>query len=140
MKTQFNLFVILFSLTTVFISCDRPDCKNTNPLFDNYSPDSREYKVELLKQLKNIDKLKLSYWFKEYGESNGKEMLFFNIQGDGLCAVITLNIEQWSKLEEFRQKKGDSFRGAEFKNLEFDIRQDSKNVYFIFRDFERIID
>jgi hypothetical protein len=140
MKTKISLFVILLSLIVVFISCDRPECKNTNPLFDNYSPDSREYKTELVKQLKNIDKLKLSYWFKEYVESNGQELLFFNIQGDGLCAVIVLNVEQWSKLEELRQKKGVSFRGAEFKNLKFDIQQESSNVNFIFRDFDRIID
>jgi hypothetical protein len=124
----------------VFISCDRHDCKNTNPLFDNYSPESREYKTELVKQLKKTNKLKLSFWFNEYVESNGKEMLFFNIQGDGLCAVIVLNVDQWNKLEELRQKKGVSFRGAEFKNLEFDIQQDSTNVNFIFSDFDKIID
>jgi hypothetical protein len=124
----------------MFISCDRPDCKNTNPLFDNYSPNSREYKTELIKQLKNIDKLKLSYWFKEYVESNGQELLLFNIQGDGLCAIIVLTVQQWDKLEELRQKKGVSFRGAEFKNLKFDIQQDSTNVNFILRYFDRIID
>ncbi len=140
MKSKINLFIILLSLTTMFISCDRPDCKNTNPLFDNYSPDSREYKTELIKQLKNIDKLKLSYWFKEYVESNGQELLLFNIQGDGLCAIIVLTVEQWDKLEELRQKKGASFRGAEFKNLKFDIQKDSNNVNFILRDFDRIID
>jgi len=140
MKSKINLFIILLSLTTMFISCDRPDCKNTNPLFDNYSPNSREYKKELIKQLKNIDKLKLSYWFKEYVESNGQELLLFNIQGDGLCAIIVLTVQQWDKLEELRQKKGVSFRGAEFKNLKFDIQQDSTNVNFILRDFDRIID
>ena len=124
----------------MFISCDRPECKNTNPIFDEYSPISIEYKTELAKQLKNIDKSKLSFWFKEYVESNGQELLFFNVQGDGLCAVIALNVEQWSKLKELRQKKGVSFRGAEFKNLKFDIKQDSTNVNFILRDFDRIID
>ena len=140
MKLKFYLLIILLSLTTLYISCDRPDCKNTNPLFDNYSPHSREYKTELVKQLQNIDKLKLSYWFKEYVESNGQELLFFNIQGDGLCAVIVLNVEGWRKLDELRQKKGVSFKGAKFKNLEFDILQDSTNFSFILRDFERIID
>lgn len=115
MKTHFNLFVILFSLTSVFISCDRLDCKNINPLFDNFSPDSRAYKTELVKQLKNTDNVKLSYWFKEYVESNRKEMLLFNIQGDGLCAVIALNVEQWSKLEKLRQKKGDSLEEQNLK-------------------------
>jgi hypothetical protein len=140
MKSKINLFIILLSLTAMFISCDRPDCKNTNPLFDNYSPDSREYKTELIKQLKNKDKLKLSYWFNEYVVSNGQELLLFNIQGDGLCAIIVLTVEQWDKLKELRQKKGVSFRGAEFKNLKFDIQQDFTNVNFILRDFDRIID
>ena len=73
-------------------------------------------------------------------ESAGKELLYFRIQGDGLCAKIVLNVEQWNKLEELRQKKGVTFRGAEFTNLKFDIVQDSLKTEFNYKDFDRIID
>jgi hypothetical protein len=140
MRTIINFLLVLVTFATLFIGCDRPVCKNTNPLFDKYSPDSREYKAELVKQLGIVDKSKLSYWFNEYAESNGQEQLFFNIQGDGLCAVIVLNVEEWGKLEELRQKKGMSFRGAKFTNLKFDIKQDPAKTEFIYRDFDKIID
>ncbi len=140
MKRQIRLFIFLTVLVAVFIACDRPECKNTNPIFDNYSPESNEYKTELAKQLDRIDNSKLTYWFNEYVETNGQEILFFNIQGDGLCAIIVLNVEQWGKLEELRQKKGETYRGAEFVRLKFDIQQDSTTVRFIYRDFVNIID
>ncbi|HEY3371154.1 MAG TPA: hypothetical protein VGK10_09920 [Prolixibacteraceae bacterium] len=140
MKTILKHFLTLVIFTALLIACDRPVCKNTNPLFDKYPPDSREYKAELIKQLERIDQSKLSYWFNEYYESNGQEQLFFNIQGDGLCAVIVLNVEEWGKLEELRQKKGQSYRGAKFTKLQFDIRKDTVNPQFIYRDFDKIID
>lgn len=140
MKRQIRLFIFLTGLAVAFIACDRPECKNTNPIFDNYSPESNEYKTELAKQLDRIDNSKLTYWFNEYVETNGQEILFFNIQGDGLCAIIVLNVEQWGKLEELRQMKGKTYRGAEFVRLKFDTQQDSTNVRFIYRDFVNIID
>jgi len=140
MKTKIKFFLPLFCLAILLFSCDRPVCKNTNPVFDKYSPDSEEYKSELVKQLGIVDKTKLSYWFSEYVESAGKELLYFRIQGDGLCAKIVLNVDQWNKLDELRQKKGETFRGAEFVNLKFEIVQDSLKTEFKYKDFDRIID
>ena len=140
MKAKINLFILLISLTSVFIACDRPECKNTNPVFDKYSPDTREYKAELVKQLETVDNSTLTYWFKDYVESDGQELLYFNIQGEGLCAVIVLHVDDWGKLKELRQMKGDTFRGAEFKNLTFNTQQDSTNIKFLFKDYSRIID
>jgi len=140
MKTKIKFFLPLFCLAILLFSCDRPVCKNTNPVFDKYSPDSEEYKSELVKQLGIVDKTKLSYWFSEYVESAGKELLYFRIQGDGLCAKIVLNVDQWNKLDELRQKKGETFIGAEFVNLKFEIVQDSLKTEFKYIDFDRIID
>lgn len=140
MKRKVNLFIVLIGLTLMFVACDRPECTNTNVVFDTYPPESVEYKTELAKQLERIDRSKLTYWFKEYMESDGQESLLFNIQGDGLCAVVVLNVEQWGKLDDLRAMKGDTYRGAEFVNLKFDIQQDTANIRFIFRDFSRILD
>lgn len=140
MRSQFHLLLVLCTLLLLFCACDRPVCKNTNPLFDQYSPESQEYKAEMVKQLAIADKAELSYWFNQYAESNGQEQLYFNVQGDGLCAMLVLTVEEWGKLEEVRQKKGMSFQGAEFKNLQFDIKQDSAKTEFVYRDFDKIID
>jgi hypothetical protein len=140
MKTIIKLFIAFFGLPIIILSCNRPVCKNTNPIFDKYKPNTEEYKAELAKQLELVDRSKLSYWFWEYIDSTGQELLFFKITGDELCAIIVLNVDQWNKLEELRQKKGVTFRGAEFINLKFDIKHDSIKTEFIYRDFDRIID
>jgi len=140
MRKKVNILLAFIALAILFIGCDRPVCKNTNPLFDKFLPESQEYKAELAKQLEIVDKSKLSYWFNQYVESNGQEQLFFNIQGDGLCAIIVLSVEDWGKLVELRQKRGVSYRGAKFTNLKFDIKQDSAKTEFIYRGFDKIID
>ena len=124
----------------LFFACGRPDCKNTNPVFDTYAPNTQEYKTELASRLETIDRNRLTYWFSQYVESDGEEQLYFHIQGDGLCAQMVLNVEQWEKLKVLRQKKGLSFRGAEFTNLQFDIRNDSLGTEFILKDFTKILD
>ena len=140
MKTKIHLLFAIISLVAIAIACNRPVCKNANPLFDKYSPESMEYKNELVKHLAIAEKSKLTYWFNQYVKSNEQEQLFFNVQGDGLCAVIVLNVDEWNKVEELRNNMGVGFRGAEFKNLQFDTRQDFLETTFILRDFERIID
>jgi len=140
MKTRIKLLIAFFGLYIIILSCNRPVCKNINPIFDKYKPNTEEYKAELAKQLEFVDRSKLSYWFWEYIDSTGQELLYFKITGDKLCAIIVLNVDKWNKLEELRQKKGVTFRGAEFIDLKFDIKQDSLKTEFIYRDFDRIID
>ena len=139
MKTKSTLF---FSTLIIFlVSCNRPDCKNDNPIFDKFSPSSKEYKDELVNQLKAIDNKELNYWLKEYEEVNGQEYLKFHIQSDNLCAIIVLTMQHWDdKLKYVKEAKGKSYQGAEFTNLKFDILQDSLTTEFIFKNFERIID
>lgn len=123
-----------------FTSCDRPACENTNPIFDKYQPTSKEYKLELIKQLSIIDKSKLRYWLKDYTEYENEVQFHFYIQSKELCAVLVLDIEQWGKLEPLREKKGEGRFNAEFTKLQFEIKQDSLNPKFVFKDFSRILD
>lgn len=130
-----SVFFIMF-----FISCDRYDCKNTNPIFDEYRPDSKEYKLELMKQLSIVDKSKLRYWLKNYTENENEVQLHFYIQSKELCAVLVLDVEQWGKLKQLKTKKGKGRFNAEFKNLQFEIEQDSLDPKFVYKDFSRIVD
>ncbi|WP_034058268.1 hypothetical protein [Lacinutrix jangbogonensis] len=140
MKTLLINFILIFLLFG-FVSCDRPECNNENSIFENNMPDSKIYKDELVKQLNTIDQSKLTYWLKKYDDQNGKESLYFNVQGDGLCAVLNLTIyNDWNKLENVREKKGVGRRGAEFTNLQFDIIKDSLSTEFVYKTFDGIID
>tara|TARA_R110002073_G_scaffold14554_2_gene59358 strand:+ start:40490 stop:40909 length:420 start_codon:yes stop_codon:yes gene_type:complete len=137
---QIIIKTILFILFLGVVSCDRPNCNNENPVFENNDPESKVYKDELVKQLKNIDQAELTYWLQKYEERNKKEFLYFHIQGGSLCATIILTIHEWEKLEDVREKKGVSYRGAEFTKLKFETRKDSLSTEFIYRSFDRIID
>ena len=73
----------IFCLLTSIVSCDRPVCKNTNAIFDKYSPDTKEYNDELVKQLAKVDKSKLTYWMDTYQKDNipNTSMLTFRVTG-----------------------------------------------------------
>ncbi|MCZ4409477.1 hypothetical protein O3Q51_11700 [Cryomorphaceae bacterium 1068] len=137
LKSTYTLF--LFSLMC-FISCDRPECDNDNMIFESNEPDSKIYKDELVNQLNKVDQSKLTYWLLRYDDQNGEETLYFNIQGDGLCAILHLTVNDWSKLEEVRERKGVGRRGAEFTDLEFQIIQDSLKTDFVYTTYDRLID
>jgi len=122
------------------VSCNRPECTNENSIFENNSPESGIYKDELISQLKTMDQSKLTYWLQKYEENNEKEFLYFNIQGDELCAILVLTVNNWAKLENIKEKKGVSYRGAEFTDLKFTVIKDSVSTEFIYTSFDRIID
>ncbi len=132
--------LIISFLVLVLVSCDRPKCKNTNPIFDEYQPNSEVYKRELAEQLKTVDSNQLSYWLKAYEEREGQTYLHFYIQGDGLCAVLVLTMQQWDKLEYLKKVKGKGYFNAEFVDLKFETKQDSLTTNFIYQTLDRIID
>ena len=131
--------ILAFSLIC-FISCDRPRCNNKNLIFETFEPNSKKYKDELVAQLNSVDSSQLAYWLQKYDNQNGKETLYFNIQGDGLCAVLHLSVNHWNKLEHIRERKGIGRRGAEFTNLKFQIYQDSSSTHFVYISYDRLID
>ena len=134
------VFTILALSLICFISCDRPHCTNENLIFETFEPNSKKYKDELVAQLNSVDSSQLTYWLQKYDNQNGKETLYFNIQGDGLCAVLHLSVNHWNKLEHIRDRKGIGRRGAEFTNLKFQIYQDSSSTDFVYISYDRLID
>jgi hypothetical protein len=139
MKYKIVYTFLLVSLFC-FISCDRPECKNENPIFKTNEPNSKKYKDELVNQLNGIDPSELTYWLQKYDDPNGKESLYFNIQGDKLCAILHLSFNDWNSLGDVRERKGVGRRGAEFTNLKFKINQDSLSTDFVYISYDRIID
>ena len=130
-----------FCLLSLTVSCDRPQCKNTNPVFDKFSPDEKEYKDELVKQLKVVDNSKLSYWLDKYQEDDSLQYLHVFIQGDGLCAKGIVTIKKLDdKLEGIQKAKGMGYSGAELTNLKFDIYQDSTKTELVYKSLDGIVD
>src|SRR5690349_17268747 len=62
---------ILSSFLLLLVSCDRPECQNYNKVFDQYTPDREEYKLELAKEVKGKEG-KLRYWLDKYQEKRGQ--------------------------------------------------------------------
>ena len=92
MKKNLIKIITAFSIFIFIVSCDRTKCTNTNVIFDKFTPETKEYKDELLKQISKVDKTKLTYWMKSYQENDNSQSINVNIQGDSLCAVIALKI------------------------------------------------
>ena len=131
-------FLILSAMC--LLSCDRPKCANENIIFKTNTPNSKKYKDELVTQLNKVKDSKLTYWLQKYDEQNGKETLYFNIQGVGLCAILHLTMNHWNTLENVRETKAVGRRGTEFTNLKFKIKQDSISTEFVFVSYDRLID
>lgn len=137
-------FVALLTISGILIlasACDRAVCENTNPVFDHYAPDTREYKAELAKRFATADRSELSYWMDTYHEDDSLKTILAHVQGDGLCAKILLVVGNYDRgIEDLIQKKGMGYRGAELEDLEFDIVQDSVTTAFVFKGISGIID
>ena len=80
------------------VSCnDRPDCTNTNEIFNKYSPNIKEYKDELVNQLRLVDNTKLKYWIKEYKLIGSEFCLYLNIEE---ASVVNHSLHDSDSTEE----------------------------------------
>ncbi|WP_296143834.1 hypothetical protein [uncultured Flavobacterium sp.] len=139
MKKYFTKFLLVFCFYIVF-SCSETEVK-TNPVFEKYLPETKQYKDELVKQLDTIDKSKLSYYFDSYEEINGLEYLHVTIEGKNLKADAIIQVKNWDdKIEIIRKFKGKGYGGAEMINLRFDIEKDTAKTEFIYAGVDELVD
>ncbi len=139
----FHLFLLPLStlVLSLIASCNRPACHNTNIALDKYPADTKGYKEELIKQFEKLDKSKLTYWLANYREDNTSKYLTANVQGDGLCALIDLRVNDSVKgIERILKTKGIGYIGAELEDLNFEIKQNSGSTEFVFRNISGISD
>lgn len=97
--------ISVLAILVVMLSCNRPDCKNENTIFNQFAPDSREYKEELARQLQKMDQTELSYWFDQYELKDSEEYVIIHIQGNYLCAKGVVLVEEWKGMEGIRKAK-----------------------------------
>jgi hypothetical protein len=132
MSKFIKLLVLVISIS-IISSCENTNCNNSNPIFNNLSSDSKEYKDELVKQIENANESEIKFYFENYYEKNNLQFLKVNILGKNLCAKMELSItDSKNGIEEIIKSKGKSYQGAELKNLHFNINKDSTKTEFIF--------
>jgi hypothetical protein len=122
------------------ISCDRPKCRNTNPVFDRYAPETNEYKSELIKELKKVSAKKISYWIDKYSMKDSIEYMSVDIQDGTLCAKAIFNITHSESLEQYKKVKGLSYRGAGLAGFKYHIDSTNGTYNFIFDHVAWIVD
>jgi len=136
-------YFLSISFFILFISCDRPQCENTNVIFDSNTPESFIYKTELEKNINQIGSDNLDYWLKSYKEKDGKDYLLVNVQNDTLCAIMQLTVTNWNELRDIREKKGVGRIGAKLGGLKYTIVTNARNhlhsVFFKVRNPFKII-
>ncbi|MBT8304806.1 MAG: hypothetical protein KJP09_10080 [Bacteroidia bacterium] len=141
MSSYLNQGAVLFSIIMLFFSCDRPQCKNNNAVFNDHVAASSEYKIELAKQINEIGPENLRYWLKAYVEEYEQEYLLVYVQNDSLCAVMQLKVNDWDeKIKHIREKKGVGRRGAELRGLKYVMVGNENSASFVYDGLARIID
>lgn len=128
---------IFFVLLFVLASCRHKHvCHNTDPVFEQYSFDDPQYKLEVIRLLKKEDPLKLRYYIEKYIERAKKPFMIVSVQGDSLCAKIILDIKNENKLKEYKNVKGLTYNGSEILHLQYTIDSGFGSYNFIFEEGE----
>lgn len=132
---------LIFPAIYIFLfACDRPECNNTNPVFDNNTPNSEIYKSELAKQIRSRNSKDIFYWIDQDTMENGKDYLLVHTQSGHLCAQMHMQVNDWGRLAHVKEVHSMSYIGAGLEDLQYDIVQDSTGTHFIYKSVEDIID
>jgi hypothetical protein len=132
------LFIPVFVIA--LFSCRSPECKNTNPIFDQFSPESQEYKHELKKQLEADPGEHTEFWTQVYLENDGKEYLNARVIKKHLCAIMILEITNNKDLEQFRKNKGAGYIGSELYGVSYAIVDENGSLNFKLENASGFID
>lgn len=135
-RTIFGMAVILIAA-----ACNDAECKNTNPIFNEQTPDTKEYQEELAKTLEADKTSKTVFILDRYEEKEGIPQLHMNVKRDGLCATaIVLVLNPDANFKNVQKVKGDGYAGAEFKDLKFKVFRDEAKTVLLYEGVSAIVD
>lgn len=130
------LFIGLWALS----SCEqRPECKNTNPVFEQANPAELSYKKELVERMSEADYTKLRFWYEDLKKEGDRNYLVIHIQGEDICAEAQILVLDWHRLEEIRDSEGKALRGKEIKGLRIGVQEDPFGLELLYKGHERFI-
>jgi hypothetical protein len=132
-------FIFLLFAFFVCLSCQRPECVNTNEVLAQNYYDTEAYKKELSQLIRNSPS-QVDYWLDMYVKKGSNEFLDVHVQSDAICAEAHILVTDWTKLQAIKETGGLGYHGARLEGLQFDIVQDSLHTQFIYKDIESIID
>ena len=139
MRSIAPLFCLLLLLFSV-ISCQRPACNNTNPVFSQFAPDSKEYKNELARQIRSVGVENLRYWYDGYRKEATREFIIAHIQGETLCTKGELLVTNWDEKIQGLRGSDRGYSGAELSGLKLDIQEGPAGAILIYKGLDRIVD
>ena len=137
---QKTAFLLSFIMVCVLQSCNRRECANTNPVFNEYQPGDIAYKDEVIEKIMGTED-GFRYIVTGYEEEGDKQYLNVAIQGDSICAEVSLLLLKTDHvIKHLTEVKGLGYHHAELKGLKFTIIENHTSTEFVYIGAERIID
>lgn len=137
MKKQLAITFNFLIITLLFVSCQN---EKSNETLTKLKPESYQYKKEVAKII-NDSTSGAAYFFEKYSSKNNAEYLTVRVETPNSEAFIDVKVLEWdsitSKIKEF---KGKGYGGSELKNLKLKVLDDGKQVEFIYRSVDEIVD
>lgn len=135
-----RLYLFIFILACCFLSCGRPECRNANSVIAQYPFHSTEYKAELARLIKEKGAENLNYWLAYYYHQDGKDYTTVYVQGEGVCAMMLLDITHGKGWKEYKEAEGAAYNGAQIIGLKYRIEQTGLQTDFVFEEMKMILD
>lgn len=137
LRIKFRISVLVLCLTLV--GCNY-NVVNKEPIFNNYKPESKEYKNKLAEIIRsNPDDL--TYIFERYIHKNGADYLEIRINGEDTSATALVLVKERRKgVDGIIEKKGIAYGGAELYGLKLDVVDNPSGAIFLYKELDFIID
>lgn len=114
-----------------------PTCENANPVFASEPYDSKVYKSELIRLLKESQNKNTKFWFSKYVDSNHVAVI---IQNNKICATAHITVNKWEGfMKHLKEVKGKSYGGA-LVGVKYSLVDDKNNPEIILLSVQDIID
>jgi len=119
-------------------ACDARISKNNEPVFNNFKPESKEYRSRLAQFIMN-EQEELTYVFKKYIDDDTIEII---VSGNSFVADCTVKVYDWKGIEGIKKAKGGGYSYAELDGLQLEVQGlgSSKGETFVYKDINYIND
>jgi hypothetical protein len=117
-----KVFFLSIILVMFFYSCNSGECKNTNPIFNKYSPVENDYKVELAHQIQLAvqNKVGVNYFFEKLVKDGDSLFLHCKVKSENICAIMVMEVSKPNELlSRIIEKNGMGYRGAGLTGLNY---------------------
>lgn len=126
----------LISVCCVLTACDANIAVNKEPVFNNYKPESKEYRNKLAQKIINSQK-ELTYVFEKYIDDSTIEII---VSGHAFPVNCTVKVKNWKGIEGIKEAKGGGYGGAELYGLKLEVVDNPSEALFLYKELDFIID